>query len=894
MNTIMKQILTVITGIALGLLFTACTPKTILSVGTQTLTFDNQGGSQTVSITANKVWSVTPDKSWCKVSPSSGDGSSNSNVSLSVTCEPNGTYDARTCTITVICEELTATISVTQAETTGLIVSQKDFSLNNEAQTVSFEVRTNVDFMVTVDGDATSWIKVQSTKGLSSNNVVLAISENKDYLSRTGKVTIKDVAGSLSETVTIVQSETYGIFIDKPEYNLSNDSHTLTVEVKANVDFNVSSGADWIKYVETKALKTSQIVLQIARNKSYDAREGVVTLSQKGGTLSGTITIRQDEAFGLIVSKTSYALSHEEQTIDVEVQHNVDLDVVIPEDCQEWILPVGTKGLTTTDFTFQIKANEGESSRTGSITFKQKDGALSGTVIIVQDAGAYIKVDPQTVEVSGASQEVQVLVETNVPYKVDLSAQDWILLGDIDGKKGITLRISENMGATREGKVVLYATEVSQTITVKQQGGVVNFKDDNVAAICIKRWDTDGDGYLSYGEAEAVTDLGDAFTGNLAILSFKELQYFTGLTQIGDKAFQKCVSLISIALPESVTSIGNSAFDQCAFGSITLPDNLKTIGKNAFQGCDRLQSIKIPEGVTSIGEDAFYLCTGLKSATLPSTLTKIARATFKGCNGLTYIRINEGVESIGDEAFFGCSGMAAVALPSTVTTIGKQAFHGCRSMTAIVIPDSVTSIGTEAFKKCSGLTSIAVPKAITAIPDELFYECVSLGSVLLPDGLTSIGNSAFAYCTRLNGVTLPSRLATIGQSAFLNCKGLTAISIPTTLETISDRAFSNCDQLSKVVMTKGLKTIGKYAFYTCPALKTVVIPETVSAIGEYAFHLCTAMESIQVLNTTPPTGGKGMFGKTNDCPIYVPAASVSKYKAADLWSVYASRIQAKP
>lgn len=91
----------------------------------------------------------------------------------------------------------------------------------------------------------------------------------------------------------------------------------------------------------------------------------------------------------------------------------------------------------------------------------------------------------------------------------------------------------------------------------------INFADATVKALCVANWDTDKDGELSEAEAVAVTDLGDVFKGNTKITSFDELQYFIGLTDTGYGTFQNCSGLTSVTIPNSVTSIGESAFYKC-------------------------------------------------------------------------------------------------------------------------------------------------------------------------------------------------------------------------------------------------------------------------------------------------------------------------------------------
>lgn len=475
----MKRAFLAITGIVMCLFcFIACEPATELSVGQSSLAFDNAGGSQSVTLLANKAWTTSASQSWCKVTPASGDGSS----AISISCDPNSDYDSRSCTVTVACAELTATIAVSQAEGAGLVLSQTEFTLDNTEQTVSFEVMANVDYLVSVDGAATSWIKVQSTKGLSPGKVVLAVSANKEYDRRTGTVTVRDVSGSLSRTVTVTQGESYGLFIDEPTYNISNEKQTLTVAVKANVEFEVVSQAGWIRYVETKGLKSSQIVLEIDANETYDVREGQVVVRQKDGGLSGTITVRQDETYGLFVTKTAYEVTSAEQTIDIEVKYNVRLDVVIPDECKDWIVLLGTKGLRTRNYTFRIKRNAEFEPRSGSVTFKQEDGPLSGTVSIVQAEAQGLEIPKKEFTISSQEQDLDVEVRHNGELEVTVGSDcnDWIQYVETKGlsTENCTFHIAKNTTSKeRKGSVVIKVKDglLSGKVIIKQspKGNIV-------------------------------------------------------------------------------------------------------------------------------------------------------------------------------------------------------------------------------------------------------------------------------------------------------------------------------------------------------------------------------------------------------------------------------------
>ena len=159
--------------------------------------------------------------------------------------------------------------------------------------------------------------------------------------------------------------------------------------------------------------------------------------------------------------------------------------------------------------------------------------------------------------------------------------------------------------------------------------------------------------------------------------------YYTSNDTISDYMFLNCIALRNVTLPNSVTSIGNSAFSGCtSLISITIPNSVTSIGDDAFYSCTRLTNITIPNNVTSIGDNAFYSCTSLTSITIPNSVT-----------------------SIGNHAF-ASSGLTSVIIPNSVTSIGNYAFQDCSRLTSITIGNNVTSIGGSAFSGCSKLVEI--------------------------------------------------------------------------------------------------------------------------------------------------------------------------------------------
>ena len=189
----------------------------------------------------------------------------------------------------------------------------------------------------------------------------------------------------------------------------------------------------------------------------------------------------------------------------------------------------------------------------------------------------------------------------------------------------------------------------------------ITFADSKVEDICVKNWDTNDDGYLSYEEAAAVEviDKESGFYVN-KIKTFNELQYFTGLKEIGESAFSGCSSLSSINIPDGVTSIGYSAFYNCgSLTSVTIPNSVTSIGNSAFYYCG-LTSVTIPNGVTSIGDYTFWMCRNLSSVIFGDDVTSIGNHSFQGCNNLNSMTLPSNLTSIGDEAFAGCYNLASI------------------------------------------------------------------------------------------------------------------------------------------------------------------------------------------------------------------------------------------
>lgn len=295
-----------------------------------------------------------------------------------------------------------------------------------------------------------------------------------------------------------------------------------------------------------------------------------------------------------------------------------------------------------------------------------------------------------------------------------------------------------------------------------------------------------------------------------------------------------------IKIPLGATSIKDEAFSEKNIESIFIPNTVTSIGDSAFYWCQKLGRVEIPASVTKIGKKAFMWCHKLESVKILGNITTIEDETFDSCNSLTKVEVPNSVTKIGSYAFSGCTNLGKENIEkilNNVTTIGDYAFSRCVKLTELKIPNSVTSIGDNAFYH-AGLESVEIPDSVTSM-GALFYECYSLKNVKLPNNMTIIKSRMFYNCKKLENITIPNSVTTIEMGAFSNCTSLKSVEIPNNVTKIGVTAFTGCAALESVKILDGLKEIEDRVFANCTTLNAVTIPVNVSRIGRDAFVGCS-------------------------------------------------------
>lgn len=401
---------------------------------------------------------------------------------------------------------------------------------------------------------------------------------------------------------------------------------------------------------------------------------------------------------------------------------------------------------------------------------------------------------------------------------------------------------------------------------------------------------------------ETVVKIGDNAFFNCYYLT--SISIPESVTSIGKYAFHFCLRLLNATIPKNVKSIGVGAFaGEARMSDIQVSEDNKYFTsengilydkkKKVLIQCPRAKSgeIKIPESVTNIGEEAFEYCQNVTSIIIPESVTNIGRVAFESCENLTSVIIPQGVTQIEESTFAGCSSLKSVTIPKTVTSIDQSAFDTSVDLTIFCYKDSAaekyaktykfkyqyltdesdSSTDTENNQKLpavgktvtSGKDSYKVTKQGTAVA---FVKTKSKSKTIAIPATVKIGNTTYKVTSiaanalkgnrKLTKVTIGKNVTSIGKGAFQNCTALTKITVPDKVTSIGDLAFSGCKKMTTVTLGKGVKKIGKETFKGNSKLSSITIKST-------------ALKSV---------GKDALKGIQSNAKIKVPAKKLSAYK----------------
>ena len=360
------------------------------------------------------------------------------------------------------------------------------------------------------------------------------------------------------------------------------------------------------------------------------------------------------------------------------------------------------------------------------------------------------------------------------------------------------------------------------------------------------------------------------YTGRLIIpetVTYNQKSYT--VTDVASSTFQSSPALISVDIPNSVTTLPAWAFFQCtAISEVLLGDGIVTVPQNCFRGCTALRSIIIPGSVETIDESAFQGCSSIAEITIPSNVTRIEDSAFVGCKALSHITFSDSPNllKIGYGYYEGTYKGSFDECPLFDVYIGRNisnlytsnvnnmddVFQGHKTLSEITFGENVTKIYKESFQNCTALSSINVlGTQLKEIQDYAFQGCSKLAKISgnALNFVQIIGLSAFSDCPLIKEVVLPS-ITSIGKSAFYSYKG----------------------SLEKVFLGDNITVIPERCFYSQSSLKHAYLGSSISSIETNAFGGCSGIINIYLFSENLVSLGDNAIPNTIS-KIFVPSPS---------------------
>lgn len=232
------------------------------------------------------------------------------------------------------------------------------------------------------------------------------------------------------------------------------------------------------------------------------------------------------------------------------------------------------------------------------------------------------------------------------------------------------------------------------------------------------------------------------------------------------------------------------------------------VGDRAFKDCQYLTCMFLDDGITTIGDRAFYADEYLSAINMPRNLELIDKYAFYGCDTLTFVRAGacSRLRRIEDHAFYSCTMLAELRLPNGLTYIGPWAFAWDRILgqedTTLGLPSSLQTIGTGAFAFVNHHKNLNIPANVTSIGDYAFMCDYYMNNLTFSPGdkPLTIGKAAFFGDNHMKTVDLSNRVAQIDKCAFAGCEMLEEVYFGDKIDTIQGRAFTSLDNAMKILV----------------------------------------------------------------------------------------------
>ena len=319
------------------------------------------------------------------------------------------------------------------------------------------------------------------------------------------------------------------------------------------------------------------------------------------------------------------------------------------------------------------------------------------------------------------------------------------------------------------------------------------------------------------------------------------------------------------------------------------------VGDRAFKDCQYLTCMFLDDGITTIGDHAFYTDEYLSAINMPRKLELIDQYAFYGCDTLTFVRAGacSRLKRIEDHAFYSCTMLAELRLPNCLTYIGPWAFAWDRILgqedTTLGLPSNLQTIGKGAFAFVNHHKKLNIPSQVTSIGDYAFLCDYYMEELTFSPGdqKLTIGVAAFAGDNHMKSVDLSNRVAQIDRCAFAGCELLEEAYFGDKIDTIQARAFTSVD----AALQLAIKAV----------LNGILAPDDPDGNEEHADDIAAGLTQIAKVTQLKRAIFKNAPAKTitgaadtnssfpRDCVVYYPQGSytwAAELKDDGTWQGY--------
>ena len=368
---------------------------------------------------------------------------------------------------------LTEEVTVYQIGTgPALVLSQSEYIVSSAGETIQVELRSNTAYEIEMPG--VDWLRENSSRSLSTYTHYFIVDPNETYDARSAVIRFIDRENGIEQTVTVTQMQRDAIVVAQNVYQIGVEGGALNFAVQANVDFTVSTNADWITQVEARGLTERMLCFEVTPNEGEEMREAVITL--ESGSVKQTIKVQQfgkmEEPF-IDLSLQEYKVGNAGGTFQIDVRTNIEYQVMMPD--ESWIIETMYDG--STHF-FEVLLNDTYDARTAEIRFVNTEKGIEKTVTVTQEALYDILIEQSSYEIGAEGGVLDLPLQANMDFEVKTS-EKWITQVNARGltEQVLHFNVEENPQVKeRTAIITISSPNVTHEIQVVQRGKAPTLK----------------------------------------------------------------------------------------------------------------------------------------------------------------------------------------------------------------------------------------------------------------------------------------------------------------------------------------------------------------------------------------------------------------------------------